>query len=108
MPQIVWAAKPDGTLDYYNRRWFEYVNLPAGAADEATWDRYIHPDDLPRAYATWASCLASGDPYSVEFRVRRADGEHRWFLARRCRCATRAAMSSDGTAPARTSRNKDS
>jgi PAS domain S-box-containing protein len=82
MPQIVWAAGPDGTLNYYNRRWFEYINLSPAATEEARWDRYIHPDDLKSAYDTWAESIQSGRPYGIEFRVRRADGEYRWFLAR--------------------------
>jgi PAS domain S-box-containing protein len=82
MPQIVWAARPDGVLDYYNRRWFEYVDLPPDAAGEAAWDRFIHADDLPRVYGRWADALASGQSYESEFRVRRADGAYRRFLVR--------------------------
>ncbi len=82
MPQIVWAARPDGVLDYYNRRWFEYIDLPHDAGDTAVWDRYIHPDDLPRACESWSLSLRSGEPYTIEFRVRGGDRNYRWFLAR--------------------------
>ena len=82
MPQIVWAAQPDGTVDYYNRRWFEYIDLGPEAGEEARWDRYIHPDDLGRAYEQWSQSITTGKPYSIEFRVRRADLEYRWFLVR--------------------------
>src|SRR6185437_13819527 len=82
MPQIVWSARPDGVLDYYNRRWFEFIDLPETAGDAARWDRYIHPDDLERVVASWTSALRTGDMYTAEFRVRRADGEYRWFLVR--------------------------
>ncbi|HEV7302295.1 MAG TPA: PAS domain S-box protein [Tepidisphaeraceae bacterium] len=82
MPQIVWAAQPDGTLDYYNSRWFAYIGLPAHAIAHATWDRYVHPDDLPGTYHSWKRSLTTGDDYTVEFRVRGASGEYRWFLAR--------------------------
>jgi PAS domain S-box-containing protein len=82
MPQIVWAARPDGVLDYYNRRWFEYIDLPAHDIGVAAWDRYIHPDDIASAYACWSESLATGEDYSIEFRVRRADGAYRWFLVR--------------------------
>lgn len=90
MPQIVWAARPDGVLDYYNRRWFEYVDLPAdatggaadGAAGAAAWDRHVHPEDLPRVYSEWARAVRDGAEYAAEFRVRRADGAFRWFLVR--------------------------
>jgi PAS domain S-box-containing protein len=82
MPPIVWAAKPDGTLDYYNRRWFEYVNLSPDSPEDARWDKFIHPEDLPRAHETWTASLRSGDPYVIEFRVRNGAGRYRWFLAR--------------------------
>jgi len=82
MPQIVWAAKPDGTLDYYNQRWFEYIKLAPELIDEARWDLYIHPDDLQRAHASWSQSVRSGSPYGIEFRVRQADGAYRWFLVR--------------------------
>jgi len=82
MPQIVWAARSDGTLDYYNRRWFEYLNLTPDDLEQARWDKYIHPDDIERAYAAWADALRTGQPYGIEFRVRRADGQYRWFLVR--------------------------
>jgi len=80
MPQIVWAAQPDGVLDYYNRRWFEYIDLASDAV--ARWDRYIHPDDLPATDAAWTASIETGTPYQREFRVRRADQQYRWFLVR--------------------------
>ena len=82
MPQIVWSARPDGVLNYYNRRWFEYVDLPEDAGEEADWGHHVHPDDLPRVAQQWSECLRSGEPYGVEFRVRNGAGEYRRFLVR--------------------------
>ncbi|MDB5295740.1 MAG: hypothetical protein JWO31_1723 [Phycisphaerales bacterium] len=85
MPQIVWAAGPDGVLDYYNRRWFDFVRRPAAtdpAAADVRWDQFVHPDDLPRAGAAWAASVATGDPYTIEFRVRDGAGDYHWFLVR--------------------------
>lgn len=82
MPQIVWAARPDGTLDYTNRRWYEYIGLTEAEVDVADWGARVHPDDLAAAGAVWARCVASGEPYATEFRVRRADETYRWFLVR--------------------------
>lgn len=81
MPQIVWTATPDGKLDYYNLRWFEYIAVERGK-EEARWDLHVHPEDLPRAGELWAEALRVGTPYTTEFRVRRGDGEFRWFLVR--------------------------
>ena len=82
MPQIVWAARPDGVLDYYNERWFEYIGVRPSDANAARWDAFVHPDDLPRVGVLWAQSLLSGADYTVEFRVRRRDGTYRWFLVR--------------------------
>lgn len=82
MPQIVWGARPDGVLDYYNGRWFLYIDVPLDDIEAAQWDRFIHPDDLQRAYKRWTESISTGEPYEIEFRIRRADGEYRWFLAR--------------------------
>ncbi|MEO5693365.1 MAG: PAS domain-containing protein [Usitatibacter sp.] len=81
MPQIVWAATPDGALDYYNRRWFEYIAVSPGDMVEARWDQYLHPDDMQVTYEKWVESVRDGTPYEKEFRVRRADGAYRWFLA---------------------------
>ncbi|HEX8322410.1 MAG TPA: PAS domain-containing protein [Tepidisphaeraceae bacterium] len=82
MPQIVWSARPDGVLDYYNRRWFEYINVPETDAETATWDRYVHPEDLPRVAEQWRQSVETGRSYAVEFRVRGSDGAYCWFLVR--------------------------
>lgn len=78
-PQIVWTARPDGLLDYFNHRWTEVTGLPVEAGTGEGWATAIHPDDLPRMNAAWAKSLATGEPYAVEHRVRTSDGAWRWF-----------------------------
>ena len=82
MPQIVWTARPDGVLNYYNRRWFEYIDVHPDLIEDAQWDKYIHPGDLQGAYDAWLKSIDTGLPYEIEFRVKRADGQYRWFLVR--------------------------
>jgi PAS domain S-box-containing protein len=82
MPQIVWTALPNGVLNYYNRKWFEFVNLPEDIGVDADWAKHVHPDDLPAVAAEWSTVLKTGDPYHAEFRVRSGDGEYRDFLVR--------------------------
>ncbi len=82
MPQIVWAAQPDGVVDYYNRRWFEYAGGPQIPGREIRWELYVHVEDLPVVQARWAAAIASGGVYNVEFRIRGAAGSFRWFLTR--------------------------
>jgi PAS domain S-box-containing protein len=76
MPTFAWTARPDGTLDYVNRRRQEYMGV-------AAWDVVVHPADLSRHMEKWRESLASGEPFENEVRFRRAsDGQYRWFLAR--------------------------
>lgn len=82
MPQIVWSARPDGVLDYTNRRWYEYIDKNEAEVNVADWGARVHPDDLPGAAEVWTHSVTTGTPYVTEFRVQRADGEYRWFLVR--------------------------
>ena len=78
-PQIVWTARPDGMLDYFNHRWTDVTGLPVEAGLGESWATVIHPDDLPDMAADWRSSLSTGEPFGVEHRVRARDGSWRWF-----------------------------
>ncbi|MDI4664090.1 PAS domain-containing protein [Xanthobacter autotrophicus] len=82
LPKMVWTARPDGTGDYYNRRWGEYTGVTAPAGEVVEWHTFLHPDDQAAALDAWKCSLASGDPYSRECRFRAGDGSYRWFLCR--------------------------
>ena len=84
MPQIVWAAPPDGRTDYYNRRWFEFTGLTEEQSYQSGgWTLVLHPEDMDRAERAWARAVESGEPYEIEYRfVDRARGGYRWQLAR--------------------------
>jgi len=81
LPQLVWSALPNGYEDLYNKQWFEYTGL---SFDQTTGDgsKIIHPDELPMASERWKRSLATGQPYEIEYRCRRHDGQYRWFLGR--------------------------
>ena len=78
----IWTAQPNGSLDYVTDRVAAYFGIPAEQLLAEGWKNVVHPDDLPIAAQRWNDCLKSGDRYEVEFRLRRHDGEYRWFLAR--------------------------
>lgn len=82
MPQIVWAARADGQIDYYNQRWYDFTGRAAGSGGAQSWADVVHPDDHAEADARWRAALASGDAYEIEYRLRRIDGEYRWYLTR--------------------------
>jgi len=84
LPGLVWTALPDGHVDFPNQRWCEYTGLSVDEAYGRGWQTAIHPKDLPELLERWRSILTSGEPGEMEARLRRFDGEYRWFLFRTC------------------------
>ncbi|MET0428069.1 MAG: PAS domain-containing protein [Microvirga sp.] len=82
MPNHVWTAPPDGQLDWFNDRVYQYSGTQPGSLDGAGWTGLVHPDDLGDAGGRWATALATAGTYEAEFRLRRADGAYRWHIAR--------------------------
>jgi PAS domain S-box-containing protein len=82
MPNQVWTARADGYLDWFNTRVYSYSGVLDGALDGDAWAQLIHPDDVPLVTERWSSAIATGEIYDIEFRLRNAAGEYRWFLAR--------------------------
>ncbi|HEY0382641.1 MAG TPA: SpoIIE family protein phosphatase [Candidatus Elarobacter sp.] len=82
VPQMMWSALPDGWIDWYNARWYEYTGQTRDEAAGWGWQAVHHPDDLPGVMRAWPGSIASGEPFEMEFRLRRADGAFRWFLTR--------------------------
>jgi PAS domain S-box-containing protein len=82
IPQLVWTADPAGNGDWFNRHWTEFTGLDAETSRGRAWQGVVHPDDAARAAARWALSVSSGEPFEVEYRLRRFDGAYRWHLAR--------------------------
>jgi PAS domain S-box-containing protein len=81
IPTMAWSVRPDGGVDFVNKRWLEYTGL---SFEEELEDptRVVHPEDLPGVMEKWLADMAAGEPSEDEMRLRRADGEYRWFLVR--------------------------
>lgn len=83
MPQIVWAARPDGCLDYYNRKWYELTGAVEGATGDQSWLPILHPADRQKCFDIWYASVQTGQPYQIEYRFRFPDtNEYRWQLGR--------------------------
>lgn len=82
IPALVWSARPDGSAEFFNQHYLEYVGLSAEQVKNWGWTVAVHPGDLPGLTGTWKSIMASGEPGEAEARLRRFDGEYRWFLFR--------------------------
>jgi PAS domain S-box-containing protein len=81
IPIMAWTVRPDGVVDFLNQRWLDYAGL---SLEEYVKDPTgpIHPNDIPRVMSKWRAQMAIGEGYEDEMRLRRADGEYRWFLVR--------------------------
>jgi two-component system sensor histidine kinase UhpB len=82
IPALVATNLPDGSLETVNRHWLEYYSLSLEESRGWGWCAVIHPRDIARVMREWPVAVASGTPLELESRVRRADGEYRWFLHR--------------------------
>ncbi len=82
VPQFVWTCSPEGLNTYFNERWVEYTGLTLEEGSGRGWNTPFHPEDKQAAWDAWNRATTSGDLYSVESRLRAADGSYRWFLMR--------------------------
>lgn len=82
LPAFIQTADPDGNYYYFNRQWLEYTGRSLAELEGTGWISAIHPDDLARVSENWHQAVSSGTPVYHESRVRRFDGEYRWFLHR--------------------------
>lgn len=82
MPQLVWTALPDGTVDYFSGRYREFKGIERLPDGTWRWDMVVHPDDLGRTVRAWTHSVATGEFYEVEHRIQRTDGSMRWCLSR--------------------------
>lgn len=82
MPQIVWSAKPNGELDYFNEVWFTYSGSTHKDNVGHGWTQFVHPEDLPETSRRWEHSLKTLALYENEFRLRSKSGAYRWHMVR--------------------------
>jgi len=82
LPVLSWRGLPDGSKDFFNRRWHEFTGLSPEQAHGSGWHVSIHPDDVRAVAKKWQEVVTSGNGGEIEARLRRFDGSYRWFLCR--------------------------
>ena len=82
-PQIIWTARTDGYIDYYNKRWYEYTGFNENFGDNS-WIPILHPDDVQVWTNAWYDSVKTGEPYQLEFRFKDKNNTetYRWFLGK--------------------------
>ena len=83
IPGLIHTARPDGYIDYFNKPWLEYLGVTLDKVTGWNWTAFVHPEDVEGILAKWRDCLATGEIFEYETRVRRADGEYRWMYHRK-------------------------
>ena len=61
VPHHVWTARPDGLLNWFNPRVYEYAGSGPGELDGEKWGKIVHPDDVPGAVAAWSQAIRTGE-----------------------------------------------
>src|SRR5438132_6488936 len=82
LPQLVWSAAPDGACDYFSTQWTVHTGVAEAELVGWRWLETLHPEDREPTRTFWLESVAGRHPYDVEYRVRRHDGEYRWFKTR--------------------------
>jgi PAS domain S-box-containing protein len=83
IPALIHTARPDGYLDYFNKPWLEYLGVTLDKVTGWNWTAFVHPEDVEGIVAKWRACLATGEIFEYETRVRSANGEYRWMFHRK-------------------------
>ena len=82
MPQIVWTSRPDGYLDYYNKRWYDFTGFVEGEGGDSSWKPLLHPEDAELCSKSWYASVRTGEPYEMELRFfDRKTASYRWHLS---------------------------
>ncbi len=82
IPQLAWMAQADGAIVWFNERWYDYTGTTPDVATGWGWQDTVEPDALPAMLEHWRASIRSGEPFEMEYPIRGADGQYRWYLTR--------------------------
>jgi PAS domain S-box-containing protein len=81
-PILIWRSGVDTQCDYFNQRWLDFTGRSLEQEQGEGWAEGVHPDDLERCVEIYLSSFHRREPFEMEYRLRRHDGEYRWILDR--------------------------
>jgi PAS domain S-box-containing protein len=79
-PVLMWMTGPDSLATYFNQNWLDFTGRPLAEELGEGWIASVHPDDVPRCHQLYTEAVALRQPFRMEFRLRRHDGEYRWIV----------------------------
>lgn len=80
IPHIIWTSKFNGSMDFYNDRFYEYTGISETDEMLQSWKEVIHEEDYSHMIEKWTYSLCTGEPYQIEYRLKDKHGVYRWFL----------------------------
>jgi PAS domain S-box-containing protein len=83
IPALIHTARPDGYLDYFNKPWLDYLGATLDDVTGWKWRAFVHPEDVEGILAKWRACLATGEIFEYETRIRSSNGKYRWMFHRK-------------------------
>ena len=82
LPQLVWIARADGYIEYYNQSCYDYTGMSRHDLLGWGWRSVLHPDEVEVKLQRWSDSLHTGDPFEIQYRLKKFDGTYRWHLGR--------------------------
>lgn len=82
IPQLAWYTNSEGSIQWYNQRWYDFTGTTYEEVKGWGWDKVHHPDHIDRVVKRFKKAIKEGKPWEDTFPLRRSDGEYRWFLSR--------------------------
>ena len=80
IPAIAWATTPDGTVNFLNRRFYEYSGMSSENFYLDDWYQIVHEDDIPDTRENWLEALRTGQSFEMEYRFKNLSNEYRWHF----------------------------
>ncbi|MEE4674909.1 response regulator [Pseudomonas alliivorans] len=81
-PQIPWTADVDGTITSLDHRWSDFSGVLREQTPGQGWRQAAHPDDMPMIIQHWQQSVATLQPFDVQARLRKTQGEYQWYRVR--------------------------
>ncbi|WP_437944956.1 PAS domain-containing protein [Sorangium sp. So ce296] len=79
-PVIIWVTGPDGCCTYVNKVWSDFTGQAQAAGLGFGWLATLHPEDAERAASIFRAANGRREPFRLDYRLRRRDGQYRWCI----------------------------